>query len=55
MNILVVDDHEINRTVLSHILKKLGYTADTVTNGLEALRATQEKSYQLILWIFKCH
>ena len=48
MNVLVVDDHEVNRTVLVKILLKLGYSADTATNGLEAVAATRSKSYQLI-------
>ncbi|MBJ9992395.1 response regulator [Paenibacillus sp. S28] len=48
MNVLVVDDHEVNRTVLVRILLKLGYSADTATNGLEAVAATRSKSYQLI-------
>ncbi|MEK5645904.1 hypothetical protein BK138_34160 [Paenibacillus rhizosphaerae] len=48
MDVLVVDDHEINRIVLVRILQKLGYSADTATNGLEAVAATRTKSYQLI-------
>ncbi|MEK4433128.1 response regulator [Paenibacillus sp. FSL M7-0802] len=48
MNVLVVDDHEINRIVLLYILQKLGYSADLATNGQEALQATQVKPYQLI-------
>ncbi|MGN7165436.1 response regulator [Paenibacillus cellulositrophicus] len=48
MKVLVVDDHEVNRTVLVRILRKLGYSADTATNGLEAVAATRSKSYQLI-------
>lgn len=48
MNVLVVDDHEVNRTLLVRILQKLGYSADTATNGLEAVAATRSKSYQLI-------
>ncbi|MET3545680.1 CheY-like chemotaxis protein [Paenibacillus favisporus] len=48
MNVLVVDDYEVNRIVLVLILQKLGYSADTATNGLEAVAATRSKSYQLI-------
>lgn len=48
MNILVVDDQEIDRTVLVRILLKLGYTADIATNGLEAIEAIKAKSYQLV-------
>lgn len=48
MNVLVVDDHENNRILLVRILQKLGYSADTATNGLEAVAAARSKSYQLI-------
>jgi CheY-like chemotaxis protein len=48
MNVLVVDNHEINRTVLSRILQKLGYTADVATNGREAVAAVKTKTYQLV-------
>lgn len=48
MNVLIVDDHEIDRTVLSRILEKLGYTATIATNGREALAAVKTKAYQLV-------
>lgn len=48
MIILVVDDHEIDRTVLVRILHKLGYTADIATNGLEAVALVKTKPYQLV-------
>ncbi|MET3544884.1 CheY-like chemotaxis protein [Paenibacillus favisporus] len=48
MTILVVDDHEIDRTVLVRILQKLGYTADIATNGLEAVALVKSKPYQLV-------
>lgn len=48
MTVLIVDDHELNRMILKHILKKLGLLADTAENGLEAIEATRSKSYELI-------
>uniref|UniRef100_A9U7L7 Predicted protein n=1 Tax=Physcomitrium patens TaxID=3218 RepID=A9U7L7_PHYPA len=48
MNVLVVDDHEINRIVLVRILQKLGYVADIATNGEEAVAAVKSKSYQIV-------
>ena len=49
ISILVADDNEINLTVATKFLKKIGYESDTVTNGAEALLATKAKKYDLIL------
>lgn len=48
-NILVVEDNEINQRVIIGMLKKCGYTADVAANGLEALEAYNQKTYDLIL------
>ncbi|GIO57936.1 response regulator [Paenibacillus cineris] len=48
MKVLVVEDQEIDRIVMVRILQKLGYSADTATNGMEALAALKFKSYHLI-------
>jgi two-component system, sensor histidine kinase and response regulator len=47
-NILLVEDNEINRLVILGLLKKMGYSADIVTNGLEAIRAVEIRDYDLI-------
>ena len=49
LEILLVDDNELHRELLSRMLKHVGYSADIVTNGLEALEALESKEYQLIL------
>jgi CheY-like chemotaxis protein len=49
LRILVVEDNPINLKVTLMHLKKLGYRADTVVNGLEAVKATQAKDYDVIL------
>jgi PAS domain S-box-containing protein len=47
--ILLVEDNITNQQVAFAILNKLGYRADTVANGLEAVRALQSIPYDLVL------
>jgi len=47
--ILVADDHEINRAVTVGILERLGYRADVVTNGREAVEAVGRTRYGAVL------
>ncbi|MEM8602406.1 MAG: CHASE2 domain-containing protein [Cyanobacteria bacterium P01_H01_bin.121] len=47
--ILIADDNPINQRVATHLLQRLGYRADTVANGQEALEALQRTPYDLIL------
>ncbi len=46
--ILIADDNLINIKVAATMLKRLGYTADSVLNGLEVLEALKTKVYDLI-------
>ena len=46
--ILIVEDNKINQKVALGMLKKLGYTADVVENGKEAVEAVDNESYELI-------
>ena len=48
LRILVADDNNINLKVASKMLKRLGYAADTVTNGFEVLQILKTKIYDLI-------
>ncbi len=48
VNILLVDDNELNRELVSEILKKLGYNIDAVNSGHAALNAIQKTEYKLI-------
>jgi PAS domain S-box-containing protein len=48
IRILVVEDNPINLLVITSILKKIGYHADTLQNGIECLKATKETYYDLI-------
>ena len=47
--ILVVDDDETIRTTMKAILEDEGYTVDLAATGKEAIRKTQETSYNIAL------
>jgi PAS domain S-box-containing protein len=47
--ILIAEDNQINQLVALKILAKLGYRADTVANGAEAVDAVADGSYDIIL------
>jgi CheY-like chemotaxis protein len=47
--ILIAEDIEVNQLVALAILSRIGYTADVVDNGLQALEAIQKKTYTVIL------
>lgn len=47
--ILIVDDFEFNRRVLSMQLKKLGLEAETAARGQEAVEMLSQKRYALVL------
>ncbi len=47
--ILVVEDNPINQTVAIELLQQIGYRADLVTNGLEAIQAFELSHYDLVL------
>ena len=47
--VLVVDDNEINRVLISHMLEQMGHSASTAADGLEALEKTASNLFDLIL------
>ncbi|XWS70548.1 hypothetical protein CRYUN_Cryun03dG0056900 [Craigia yunnanensis] len=47
--ILLVEDNKINVMVTQSMMKQLGHTIDVVNNGVEAVRAVQCRSYDLVL------
>jgi len=47
--ILLAEDHTTNRRVIKMMLNKLGYGADAVANGLEAVKALEKTLYDLVL------
>ncbi|HWF18578.1 MAG TPA: response regulator [Verrucomicrobiae bacterium] len=49
LRLLLADDNPINQKVGLSVLSKLGYRADVVQNGLEVIRAVEQKPYDIIL------
>ena len=47
--LLVAEDNPVNQMVVLSLLKRLGYHADTVANGNEAVKALQRIPYDLVL------
>jgi signal transduction histidine kinase/HPt (histidine-containing phosphotransfer) domain-containing protein/BarA-like signal transduction histidine kinase len=49
LRILLADDNQINQHVGSMLLQRLGYQADIVSDGQQALDALAKKTYDLLL------
>ena len=49
LDILIVEDNTVNQKVALRLLERLGYRADTVGNGIEALNVLSTRHYQLVL------
>ncbi len=48
LNILLVEDNPVNQKVALRFLQRMGYRADAVANGLEAVQAMRERDYKLV-------
>ncbi len=49
IQILLADDNIVNCRVASRMLERLGYTAHTVSNGVEVLDALHNQDYDIVL------
>lgn len=47
--VLVVEDFEVNREIISEMLTVLGLSPDSAENGIEAVEKAKAKRYDLIL------
>ncbi|MET0263749.1 MAG: response regulator, partial [Rariglobus sp.] len=48
LNVLLVEDNPVNQKVALRFLERLGYRADAVANGIEAINAIGAHNYQLV-------
>jgi CheY-like chemotaxis protein len=48
-NVLVAEDNLVNQRVIKGMLERQGFSSRIVANGLEAINAVQEQSFDLIL------
>ena len=55
LQILVAEDDELNSQLMLKILTRLGYTADAVISGQEALEILNEKNYDIIFMDVNMH
>ena len=49
LQILVVEDNQVNQKIALLTLQELGYQADVVSNGVEALYALRRQAYDVVL------
>jgi signal transduction histidine kinase/ActR/RegA family two-component response regulator len=49
LRILLAEDEAVNRVVITGMLQHLGYQADSVNDGIEALQAFERQAYDVVL------
>ncbi|WP_432092626.1 response regulator [Streptomyces sp. bgisy100] len=49
LRILVAEDNSVNRQLVLRMLQKLGYTADAVENGVDAVNTLRKEIYDVVL------
>lgn len=48
LSILLVEDNTVNQVIAMNLFKKMGYLPDLAKNGLEAIKAVDNKTYDVI-------
>ncbi len=48
MSILLAEDNIVNQKVATRLFKKFGYKIEVANNGLEAIKALEQNSYELV-------
>jgi CheY-like chemotaxis protein len=49
LEVLLAEDNPVNQKVALRFLERIGYRADAVANGLEAVTAVENREYDLVL------
>lgn len=49
LKILLAEDHLVNQKVALQMLERMGHQTDIATNGLEAIAAPEQKTYDVVL------
>jgi PAS domain S-box-containing protein len=49
MTILLAEDNPVNQRVGQHLLNQMGYRADVVANGIEAISSLRSRKYDIVL------
>ena len=49
VHVLIVEDNRVNQIVAQNLLEEVGFTCDTVLNGLEACSAVRSHHYDVVL------
>ncbi len=47
--VLIAEDQDVNQRVAQQLVRRLGYAADVVSNGLEAIDAVERQDYAVVL------
>jgi len=48
MKVLVAEDNNINQVIAKKLFQKLGYSVDLAKDGLEAVKSTNERAYDMV-------